>query len=50
MLYTTRIEKARAYLSAREVEVGEIQTDRHGTRFFEIRDLENNLIEIVEES
>jgi hypothetical protein len=29
--------------------VDEVQRDRQGTRFFEIRDLKNNLIEIVEE-
>jgi len=49
MLYTSRIDKARNYLSSRGVNVGEIQRDRQGTRFFEIRDLENNLIEIVDE-
>ena len=31
------------------VNVGEIQQDRQGTRFFEMRDLENNVIEIVED-
>lgn len=49
MLYTSRIQKARDYLSSRSVEVGEIQQDRQGTRFFEMRDLEGNLIEISEE-
>jgi hypothetical protein len=49
MLYTSRIEKAREYLTSRGVFVGEIQQDRQGTHFFEMRDLENNVIEICEE-
>jgi len=49
MLYTSRIEKARNHLSSRGVNAGEVQRDRQGTCFFEIRDLENNVIEIVEE-
>ena len=49
MLYTPRITKARDYLTARGVEAGEIQQDRQGTKFFEIRDLEGNLIEISQE-
>jgi hypothetical protein len=49
MLYTSRIEKARDYLSSRGVNVDEIQQDRQGTRFFEMRDLESNVIEICEE-
>ena len=49
MLYTSRTEKAREFLIARGVSVGEIQQDRQGTRFFEMRDLEGNVIEITEE-
>jgi catechol 2,3-dioxygenase-like lactoylglutathione lyase family enzyme len=49
MLYTSHIEKARDFLIARGVSVGEIQQDRQGTRFFEMRDLEGNVIEITEE-
>lgn len=49
MLYTSRIQKARDYLISRGVNVGEVQQDRQGTHFFEVRDLENNLIEITEE-
>jgi catechol 2,3-dioxygenase-like lactoylglutathione lyase family enzyme len=50
MLYTTSFDQARTYLRKRGVSLGDICTDRQGTRFFEIRDLENNLIEIVQES
>lgn len=49
MLYTSRIQKARDFLISRGVTVGEIQQDRQATRFFEMRDLENNVIEIVDE-
>jgi catechol 2,3-dioxygenase-like lactoylglutathione lyase family enzyme len=49
MLYTSQIEKARKFLRARGVNLGETQLDRQGTRFFEIRDLESSVIEIVEE-
>ena len=49
MLYTSRIEKARNHLISRGVTVGEIQRDRQGTRFFEMRDLEGNVIEICDE-
>jgi len=49
MLYSSRIEKARNHLSSRGVSIGEVQRDRQGARFFEIRDLENNVVEIVEE-
>lgn len=49
MLYTSRIQKARDFLVSRGVSVGEIQRDRQNTRFFEIRDLEGNVTEIVDE-
>lgn len=49
MLYSSNVDKARKHLVTRGVNVGETQSDRQGTRFFEIRDLENNVIEIVEE-
>lgn len=49
MLYTARIQKARDLLISRGVTVGPIQRDRQNTRFFEIRDLENNVTEIVDE-
>jgi hypothetical protein len=49
MLYTSNIEKARSFLLARGVIVGDIQQDRQGTHFFEMQDLEGNVIEITEE-
>lgn len=49
MLYTSRMEKARKHLTSRGVEIGEIQHDRQWTRFFEMRDLEGNVIEICDE-
>ena len=48
-LFTGNVEKARKWLSSRGVQVSESQTDRQGTRFFEMRDPENNVIEISEE-
>ena len=49
MLYTSSIERARKHLTSRGVNIGEIHRDRQGTRFFEIRDLEGNTIEICDE-
>jgi hypothetical protein len=46
---TASAAKAREWLLARGVEVGPVQTDRQGTHFVEMRDLENNMIEICEE-
>lgn len=48
MLYASRIKKARDFLLSRGVNVGDIQQDRQGTHFFEIRDPEGNVIEISE--
>ena len=48
MLYASRIKKARDFLLSRGVNVGDIQQDRQGTRYFEMRDLEGNVIEISE--
>lgn len=49
MLNSSNLKKARASLISRGVNVGEIQTDRQGTPFFEMRDLEGNVTEICEE-
>jgi catechol 2,3-dioxygenase-like lactoylglutathione lyase family enzyme len=49
MLYTPNIAKAREYLLARGVEATKIQRDRQNTKFFEMRDLEGNLIEICQQ-
>jgi hypothetical protein len=49
MLYTGAIKKAREWLSSRGVTVGAIEKDRQGTQYFEVRDLEGNVIEVAEE-
>jgi catechol 2,3-dioxygenase-like lactoylglutathione lyase family enzyme len=49
LLFTSNIAKAREFLSSRGVNTGEIQKDRQGTRYFEMRDLEGNMIEVSEE-
>ena len=38
-------QKVRDRLAARGVKVGPLQTDRQGTHYFEMRDLEDNMIE-----
>jgi predicted enzyme related to lactoylglutathione lyase len=49
MLFTRRIAKMRDVMMARGVEVGMIERDRQGLRYFDIRDPEGNEIEVVEE-
>jgi hypothetical protein len=49
MLYASNIGKAREFLGSRGVNVGEIQEDRQGTHYFEMRDMEGNVIEVSEE-
>ncbi|MBZ5656344.1 MAG: VOC family protein [Acidobacteriia bacterium] len=49
MLYSSSLKKAREFLMSRGVNVGDIQQDRQGTHYFEMRDLEGNVIEITEE-
>lgn len=49
VLYTSKIRKARSVLASRGVSVGEIETDRQGTRYFEVRDPEGNPIDVSEE-
>ena len=49
MLYSNKVPKARELLASRGVRVGEIQQDRQGTHYFEMQDLEGNVIEITEE-
>lgn len=49
ILITSDVRKAREWLAARGVNVTPVQTDRQGTQYIEMRDLENNLIEISEE-
>lgn len=49
MFNTGNVAKAREWLLARGVSVGAIQTDRQGTRYVEMHDPDNNMIEICEE-
>src|SRR5580704_11143973 len=49
MLYASNIKKAREVLSSRGVNVGDVQKDRQGTQYFQMRDMEDNLIEVSEE-
>ena len=49
MLYASNVNKAREVLSSVGVNVGDIQQDRQGTHYFEMRDWEGNLIEESEE-
>jgi len=48
MLFTKKIGKMKTVLTARGVNVGPIERDGSGVRYFEIRDPEGNLIEVVE--
>ena len=49
ILNTADAAEAREWLLAHEVNVGPVQTDIQGTRYIEMRDLDNNMIEISEE-
>jgi len=49
MLNSSSLKKAREFLISRGVNVTDILQDRQGTHYFEMRDLDNNLIEITEE-
>ena len=49
MLFTKKIGRIRDVLVARGVKVGAIEQDRQGIRYFQIRDPEGNLIEVIEE-
>ena len=49
ILYATNIEKAKDQLSSRGVSVTPIESDRQGTHYFVMRDMEGNEIEVTEE-
>lgn len=49
ILFTKNIHKARDYVSSRGAAVGPIERDAQSTPYFEIRDLEGNVIEVCEE-
>ena len=48
MLFTGDLEKMREILALRGINVGPIAPDRQGTRTFEVRDPEDNVIDVVE--
>lgn len=49
LLFTKNVKKARDYVSSRGAAAGPIERDAQGTPYFEIRDLEGNVIEVCEE-
>jgi hypothetical protein len=49
MFAVKNAQKAREWLASRGVNAGPLQTDRQGTHYFEMRDLEDNMIEFCEE-
>jgi predicted enzyme related to lactoylglutathione lyase len=49
ILFAKKIDRMRNVMSARGVDVGIIEKDRQGIRYFQIHDPEGNLIEVVEE-
>jgi catechol 2,3-dioxygenase-like lactoylglutathione lyase family enzyme len=49
MLYASNVKKVREVLSSGGVNVGDVQEDRQGTHYFQMQDLEGNLIEVAEE-
>jgi predicted enzyme related to lactoylglutathione lyase len=49
IFFTKKIGKMRDVMAARGVNVGMVEYDRQGTRYFQIRDPEGNEIEVVEE-
>ena len=48
MLFTKKIGRMKNVLTERGVETGPIESDASGTRYFEMRDPEGNVIEVVE--
>jgi len=49
LLYASNLKRAREFLISRGVNIGEIQQDRQGTHYFEVRDLEGTNLEVSEE-
>lgn len=48
LLYSSKLAKARNLLNSRGIATTELREDRQGTHFFEMRDLEGNVIEVCE--
>ena len=49
LFFTSNAKKAREFLNSRGVIVGDLEQDEQGTRHFEMRDPDGNVIEISEE-
>jgi len=49
VLCASKVNKTREFLISCGVHVGEIQQDRQGTYYFEMLDLEGNVVAISEE-
>ena len=49
ILFTKNIQKARDYVTSRGATVSPNERDAQGTAYFEIRDLEGNVVEVCEE-
>jgi predicted enzyme related to lactoylglutathione lyase len=49
MLFTKKIARMKDIMSERGVDVGAIEQDRQGTRYFQLHDPEGNAIEVVED-
>jgi len=49
IIFTDRATKANEHLTRKGVLAGPIQQDEQGTKFFEIRDCDGNVIEVSEE-
>jgi catechol 2,3-dioxygenase-like lactoylglutathione lyase family enzyme len=49
IFFTGNARRAREFRASRGVRVGQIQQDRQETQYFEMQDLEGNVIEIAEE-
>jgi hypothetical protein len=48
LLHSSKLAKARDLLNSRGIATTELREDRQGTHFFEMRDLEGNVIEVCE--
>jgi len=50
ILFAKKVEAAHEYLSMRGVDVGPLQNDSGGNRFFRFRDPERNEVEVCQQS
>ncbi len=49
VFFSDKLDKAHQMLVSRGIDAGPIKSDPGGTRFFEFRDLEGNILEVCEE-